>query len=118
MPSTRPMGVVEMGATELTASASDAAETSDRGDFARPRLAKGVRMRFDDARGQSVLLSPEAILVLNPTGAEIVELCDGQRTIADIRKELQSRYGEVGADEIRGFVDDLIAHRGIEVDDD
>lgn len=75
-------------------------------------------MRFDTARGQHVLLSPEAVLILNPTGAEIVELCDGHRTIAEIRAELRSRYGEVAADEARDFLGDLIAHRGIEVRDD
>ncbi|WP_017615495.1 pyrroloquinoline quinone biosynthesis peptide chaperone PqqD [Nocardiopsis salina] len=102
----------------MAAPESGDAGVTARRDAARPRLAKGVRMRFDAARGRYVLLSPEAILILNPTGTEIVKLCDGQRTIAEIRSELRDRYGEIAADEARDFLDDLIARRGIEVNDD
>ena len=54
-------------------------------DSARPRLAPHVRMRFDAARGQHALLSPRRSWVLNGTGAAIVELCDGRRTVAEIQ---------------------------------
>lgn len=94
------------------------AETSGKGDLARPRLAKGVRIRYDDARGEHVLLSPEAVLVLNPTSAEIVQLCDGRRTVAEILEELQSQYGEINADEVRGFIEYLNARGGIRVNND
>ena len=102
----------------MAAAESDSAAQPGMDDTARPRLAAGVRMRFDAARGQHVLLSPETILILNPTGAEIVELCDGQRTVAEIRAELRSRYGAVAADEARDYIADLIARRGMEADDD
>lgn len=118
MPSTKPMVVVDMGVPELVASNSDAAKTSGRGDLARPRLAKGFRIRFDDARGQHVLLSPEAVLILNSTSAEIVQLCDGRRTIAEMLDELQSQYGEINAEEVRGFIEYLTARGGIRVDND
>lgn len=118
MPSTRPTESAEMTIPELATSESNSEEMSETADTARPRLTSGVRMRFDAARDQHVLLSPEAVLVLNPTGAEIVELCDGERTITEIRAELRNRYGEVAAVEVRGFLDDLIARRGIELNDD
>ena len=86
-------------------------------ESARPRLAPHVRMRFDAARGQHALLSPESVLVINDTGAAIVRLCDGRRTVAEIESELQGRYDEVGAGDVRRFLDDLIAKRGMEVDD-
>lgn len=92
--------------------------TSGISDAARPRLVTGVRIRFDSARDQHVLLSPEAVLVLNPTAAEIVDLCDGRRTIADIHAELRTRYDEIDGDAVRGFVDELVARRGIEVVDE
>lgn len=75
-------------------------------------------MRFDEYRGQHVLLSPEAVLVLNPTSAEIVHLCDGRRTIAEILEELRSQYGDINADEVRGFIEYLNARGGIRVDND
>lgn len=83
---------------------------------ARPRLAKHVRLKYDSARGQHVLLSPETILVINPTGAAIVELCDGSRTVAQIEAELGARYDDVAEGEVSRYVADLVAKRGMEVD--
>lgn len=112
------MVAVNMGDPGVGYPESDSAETSGKGDLARPRLAKGVRIRFDDARGEYVLLSPEAVLVLNPTSAEIVQLCDGRRTVAEILDELQNQYGEINADEVRGFIEYLNARGGIRVNND
>ena len=77
----------------------------------RPRLARHVRLRFDPARGRHVLLMPEAVTVLNGTGAAVLELCDGQRTVAGIVAELRGRYEHVDDDEVRRFVDRLAARR-------
>ena len=83
----------------------------------RPRLARHVRLRFDPARGQHVLLTPEAVTVLNGTGAAVLELCDGQRTVAEIGAELRGRYAHVDDDEVRVFVDRLAARRCLETGD-
>ena len=89
-------------------------------DSARPRLAPHVRMRFDAARGQHALLSPEAVWVINDTGAAIVELCDGRRTVAEIQFELQGRYDQVSDarinEEVHRFLADLVAKHRLEVD--
>ena len=82
----------------------------------RPRLATHVRMRFDAARGQHALLSPETVWVINDTGAAIIELCDGRRTVAQIQSELRSRYDQVTDADVGRFVTDLVAHHGMEVD--
>jgi pyrroloquinoline quinone biosynthesis protein D len=84
-------------------------------DSARPRLAPHVRMRFDAARGQHALLSPETVLVINGTGAAIVELCDGRRTVAEIQSELQRRYDHVADGDVERFLTDLVAKHGMEV---
>lgn len=84
----------------------------------RPRLAPHVRMRYDGTRGQHVLLSPETVWVINETGAAIVELCDGRRTVAEIEAELQDRYDGVADGDVRRFLTDLVARRGLEVDHD
>ncbi len=84
------------------------------GSAQRPRLARSVRLRFDPARGRSVLLTPEAVTVLNGTGAAVLELCDGQRTVAEIVAELRGRYAHVDDDEVHLFVDRLAARRWLE----
>ena len=84
-------------------------------DSARPRLARHVRMRFDEARGQHALLSPETVWVINDTGAAIVELCDGRRTVAEIQSELQSRYDQVADGDVHRFLADLVAKHRMEV---
>jgi pyrroloquinoline quinone biosynthesis protein D len=84
-------------------------------DTSRPRLAPHVRLRFDPARGRHVLLTPETVTVLNDTGAAIVELCDGERTVAEILAELRGRYDRVAEDEVRLFLAGLLAARRVEV---
>ena len=53
-----------------------------------------------------MLLTPETVTVLNDTGAAIVGLCDGQRTVAEIVAELRERYDRVADDEVRSFLAD------------
>ncbi|MQA17252.1 MAG: pyrroloquinoline quinone biosynthesis peptide chaperone PqqD [Pseudonocardiaceae bacterium] len=84
---------------------------------ARPRLGRHVRMHFDRARERQVLLGPESVIVLNATGADILRLCDGRRTVAAIEAELQERYDRVVDDEVRGFLTRLAARHCVEIDD-
>ncbi|WP_284980450.1 pyrroloquinoline quinone biosynthesis peptide chaperone PqqD [Arthrobacter sp. fls2-241-R2A-200] len=85
-------------------------------ETARPRLAPHVRMTFNAARGEHALLSPETVWVLNSTGAAIVELCDAERTVAEISVELRSRYDQVAEGDVQRFVAELVAKHGMEVD--
>ncbi|MCE0535825.1 pyrroloquinoline quinone biosynthesis peptide chaperone PqqD [Kineosporia rhizophila] len=80
----------------------------------RPRLARHVRLTYSAARERPVLLLPETVVVLNPTGAAILELCNGQRTIAQIVTELGQRYREVPAEEVQRFLAGLAARRCVE----
>jgi pyrroloquinoline quinone biosynthesis protein D len=61
-------------------------------DTAKPRLAAKVRLKWDEVRQKPMLLFPEGVLVLNPTAHEIVALCDGQRTVAEIVKTLGEKF--------------------------
>lgn len=81
----------------------------------RPRLAPHVRLKFDSARQQHVLLTPEAVTLLNDTAAAILELCDGERTVTEILTELHGRYDHVADDEVRLFLAGLLARRRVEV---
>jgi pyrroloquinoline quinone biosynthesis protein D len=72
-------------------------------------------LTFDPARERHVLLSPETVVVLNATGTGILELCDGQRTVTEIVTELGARYARVVDEDVRTFLDRLVARRCVEV---
>jgi pyrroloquinoline quinone biosynthesis protein D len=57
-----------------------------------PSLWRLARIEFDQVRQQRVLLYPEGVVLLNDTGAAILELCDGTRSIAEIATVLGERY--------------------------
>ena len=66
-----------------------------------PVLWRLARMDFDPVRQKHVLLYPEGTVLLNETGAAILQLCDGRRSVAEIAGVLQERYGsDVTADVI------------------
>ncbi len=85
---------------------------------ARPRLARQARLEWDPVRERHVLLAPEGVIVLNRTGATILGLCDGERTVVEIVEELGRRYNRVVADEVRDFLARLAAKRWVELGDD
>jgi coenzyme PQQ biosynthesis protein PqqD len=59
---------------------------------ARPRLAPKARIRFDRRADRYLLLYPERGLELNPTAADIVRLCTGEHTVAEIVARLAEKY--------------------------
>jgi pyrroloquinoline quinone biosynthesis protein D len=83
----------------------------------RPRLARQVRVQWDPVRERQVLLAPEGVLVLNHTGATILGLCDGERTVDEIVEELRGQYNRVAGDEVRDFLTRLAAKRLVELGD-
>ncbi len=84
----------------------------------RPHLARQVRVQWDPVREQQVLLEPEGVLVLNQTGANILSLCDGERTVVEIVEELRGQYSHVADDEVRDFLSRLVAKRLVELSDE
>jgi pyrroloquinoline quinone biosynthesis protein D len=86
-------------------------------DTVRPRLGPHLRLRFDRSRGKHVLLGPESVIVLNGTGADVVGLCDGSRTVAGIVDELRARYQRPVDDEVRDFLARMAARRHLTVEE-
>jgi coenzyme PQQ biosynthesis protein PqqD len=81
-----------------------------------PVLPSGFRLHWDRVRERHVLLFPEGAIGLNPTAAQVLELCDGERTIEDIADVLSERFD--GAD-VHHDVEHLLlelANRGMVVD--
>ena len=82
----------------------------------RPRLATGARLQYDDVREEHLLLVPEGVVRLNATAAEVLELCDGERSLDDIVGALSTRYdGADLSDDVRGLVQ-AMAEKGLVVD--
>jgi pyrroloquinoline quinone biosynthesis protein D len=82
----------------------------------RPRLVTGARLRYDEVRQEHVLLIPEGVVRLNPSAAEVLELCDGERLLDDIVGALSARYdGADLRDDVLELVD-AMAQRGLVVD--
>jgi pyrroloquinoline quinone biosynthesis protein D len=82
----------------------------------RPRLVTGARLRYDEVREEHQLLVPEGVVRLNPTAAEVLELCDGERSLDDIVGALSARYdGADLRDDVHELVDAMTA-RGLVVD--
>lgn len=64
-----------------------------------PRLWRLARLDYDAVRQRPVLLYPEGAVLLNDTGAAILELCNGSRTVSQIVTILTERYqSDVSAD--------------------
>ena len=58
----------------------------------RPRLAAKARLRWDRKAERWMLLYPERGLVLNPTAADVVQLCTGEHTVETIVEKLAEKY--------------------------
>jgi pyrroloquinoline quinone biosynthesis protein D len=81
-----------------------------------PSLVTGARLRYDEVREEHLLLVPEGAVRLNPSAAEVLELCDGEHSLEEIVGVLTARYNgsDVAAD-VRGLVD-AMTERGLLVD--
>lgn len=77
-----------------------------------PSLASHVRVEIDRLTGRPILLGPEVALELSESGAEILGLCDGLRTLSDIVQKLADEYdadaAEIASD-AADFLDRLAA---------
>ena len=82
----------------------------------RPRLIDGARLQYDDVREEHVLVVPEGVVRLNVTAAQVLELCDGRRTLDDIAAALSQRFaGADVTDDVRELLVGM-GDRGLVVD--
>ena len=57
-----------------------------------PRLAPGVRLHFDKSRSAWVLLCPERVIEAEGPASDILQRCDGKRTVDAIIDDLAIVY--------------------------
>ena len=69
-------------------------------DSAVPQITRGHRLQFEPAQDCHVLLYPEGMITLNDSAAEILQRCDGQRSVRAICTDLSAAFdgAEVTAD--------------------
>ena len=61
-------------------------------ETSRPVLPRHARLKFDETRQIWVILAPERVLAPDEIAVEVLQLCDGQRRVADIVEALAAKY--------------------------
>jgi pyrroloquinoline quinone biosynthesis protein D len=75
-----------------------------------PSLARGTKLRFDQARSAWVLLAPERVMMPDEIAVEILKRCDGRATVDAIIDDLAGTFGaerDRVASDVRRFLQDL-----------
>ena len=61
-------------------------------EASRPVLPRHAKLKFDETRKVWVLLAPERVLAPDEIAVEVLQLCDGERTVAIMVDELAAKY--------------------------
>jgi pyrroloquinoline quinone biosynthesis protein D len=61
-------------------------------ETSRPVLPRHAKLRFDETRQRWVILAPERVLAPDDIAVEILQLCDGARSVAQMIDELTAKY--------------------------
>ena len=73
-------------------------------EASRPVLPRHAKLRFDETRQRWVILAPERVLAPDEIAVEILQLCDGARSVAQMIDQLAAKYAAeraaIGADVI------------------
>ncbi|AWM28442.1 pyrroloquinoline quinone biosynthesis peptide chaperone PqqD [Sinorhizobium fredii] len=82
------------------------------------KLARGVRLREDAVRGQTVLLAPERAMALDDIAVRIVEALDGRRSLdriaGDFAAEFETPFEQIASD-VQSFAHELAIRRMLEI---
>jgi pyrroloquinoline quinone biosynthesis protein D len=73
-------------------------------ETSRQKLPRHAKLKFDETRQVWVILAPERVLAPDEIAVEILQLCDGVRSVAEIVDLLAAKYnaprGDIGNDVI------------------
>jgi pyrroloquinoline quinone biosynthesis protein D len=61
-------------------------------EASRPVLPRHARLKFDETRQVWVILAPERVLAPDEIAVEVLQLCDGNRNVADMIDQLAAKY--------------------------
>jgi pyrroloquinoline quinone biosynthesis protein D len=71
----------------------------------RPVLPRHAKLKFDATRQVWVILAPERVLAPDETAVEVLQLCDGVRSVSQVVDQLARKY----AAEREAIATDVIA---------
>jgi len=61
-------------------------------EASRPKLPRHAKLKFDETRQVWVILAPERVLAPDEIAVEVLKLCDGERSVADLVDQLAAKY--------------------------
>jgi pyrroloquinoline quinone biosynthesis protein D len=61
-------------------------------EASRPVLPRHAKLKFDETRKVWVILAPERVLAPDEIAVEVLQLCDGVRSVADVADQLAQKY--------------------------
>jgi pyrroloquinoline quinone biosynthesis protein D len=67
-------------------------------EASRPVLPRHAKLKFDETRQVWVILAPERVLAPDEIAVEVLKLCDGVRSVAEMVDELAAKYTADRAD--------------------
>ena len=73
-------------------------------EASRPILPRHAKLKFDETRQVWVILAPERVLAPDEIAVEVLQLCDGDRSVEAMIDQLAEKYaaerGAIAADVI------------------
>ncbi|MGX9429530.1 MULTISPECIES: pyrroloquinoline quinone biosynthesis peptide chaperone PqqD [Bradyrhizobium] len=79
-------------------------------ETSRPKLPRHAKLKFDETRQVWVILAPERVLAPDEIAVEVLQLCDGERSVADLVDQLAAKYAaprEAIATDVIAMLQDL-----------
>jgi pyrroloquinoline quinone biosynthesis protein D len=67
-------------------------------EASRPVLPRHARLKFDETRQVWVILAPERVLAPDEIAVEVLQLCDGVRSVSAMVDQLAEKYRAERAD--------------------
>jgi pyrroloquinoline quinone biosynthesis protein D len=61
-------------------------------EASRPILPRHAKLKFDETRQVWVILAPERVLAPDEIAVEVLQLCDGIRSVAQMVDRLSQKY--------------------------
>ncbi|HUI20912.1 MAG TPA: pyrroloquinoline quinone biosynthesis peptide chaperone PqqD [Methylocella sp.] len=93
-------------------------DASELSTLSKPRLPRGVRLKYDETRSEWLLLAPERVIKADAIAVEILKRCDGTATLSAIVDDLAQQFSadrtRVETD-VRAMLGELAAKRMVDL---
>jgi pyrroloquinoline quinone biosynthesis protein D len=79
-------------------------------EASRPVLPRHTKLKFDETRKVWVILAPERVLAPDEIAVEVLQLCDGIRSVSEMIDQLAAKYAaarEMIATDVIAMLQDL-----------